>query len=273
MSELEKTKLKDLFFNLFEFPSVLFLSESQAIISALQKTSAVIVNIGEENTFITTFLHGFSNIMARDIFPIAGKDLTNYLLNLLLTEKGSGKAVYIDNIIAKEIKEKLSLCVLDTEGEIRRIKDGFTKYNSRVDLPDGSSLEISSERFQIVEPLFNPLIIHLDYIGLPEAVARLIKTWDREDWIELLPNIILAGGGSLIPGLEKRLQFEISKHFSDKLKDQIKVLAVSGRENMGWVGASILWAQGKLSKGWEQNPNVSEKESNLENNNQSQSKD
>ena len=104
MSELEKTKIVDMFFNLFEFPSLLFLSESQGIISTFRKSSGVIVSMGEENTYITTFLHGFSNILARDTYPIAGKDITNYLFNLLITRIGSGKSIYLDKIITKEIK-------------------------------------------------------------------------------------------------------------------------------------------------------------------------
>ncbi|MFX1377016.1 MAG: hypothetical protein ACFFA0_14520 [Promethearchaeota archaeon] len=264
MSELEKTKIMDMFFNLFEFPSLLFLSESQGIISTFRKSSGVIVSMGEENTYITTFLHGFSNILARDTYPIAGKDITNYLFNLLITRIGSGKSIYLDKIITKEIKEKLSLCILDPEGEIKRIKDGFTKYKSNIDLPDGSSLEINSERFLITEPLFNPSKIHIDYIGLPEAISKVVRTWERENWEELLSNIILAGGGSLIPGLEKRLKREISKFFSDRLKEKINILAVSGRENISWVGASVLWAQGKLKKEWKQNPRFSEGEEETE---------
>jgi len=258
MPELEKTKLKDIFFNVFDFPEILFLSESQGIISTFQKTSGIIVNIGEENTYFSTFLHGFSNAMARDTFPIAGKDLTNYLLNLLLAQISHGKSIFLDNRTTKEIKEKFSLCVLNAEEEIERIKNGFTKYNSSIDLPDGTSLGISSERFIISEPLFNPNLIHIDYIGLPEAISKVIRVWERENWQELLSNIILAGGGSLIPGLEQRLKIEISKFFSEKLRDSINILAVSGRENVSWIGASVLWAQGKLSKGWETNPKSSE---------------
>lgn len=254
ISELEKTKLREVFFNIFKFPTILFLIDSQGIMAALQKTSAVIVNMGEVNTYITSFLHGFTNIMARDTFPIAGKDLTNYFLNLLLLQRGSGKIEYLDHFMVKEFKDKLSMCILDPEGEIKRIKDGFTKYDSLIELPDGSKLKINSERFQIVEPLFDPSITHIDYIGLPEAIAKIIRTWEREDWEELLSNIILAGGGSLIPGLENKITQEISGFFSDKLKNEIKVLAASGRDNISWVGASVLWAQGKLSKGWEKNP-------------------
>jgi len=264
MSELEQTKLRDIFFNVFEFPALLFIPDSQGMLAVLQKPSAVIVNMGESNTYITTFLHGFTNIMARDTFPISGKDLTSALLKMLL--KGVGKNVYLDKMIAKEIKEKLSVCVLNPEEEVKRIKDGLTKFKSSVDLPDGSKLEINSERFQLVEPLFDPSIIHIDYIGLPEAIAKVIRTWDREDWVELLPNILLVGGGSLIPGLEKRLQIEISKFFSERIRNKITVSATSGRDTMGWVGISVLWAQSKLTKGWEYNPKTSAEEESLENN-------
>ncbi|MEE9378677.1 MAG: hypothetical protein V3V33_11665 [Candidatus Lokiarchaeia archaeon] len=270
ISELERTKLQDIFFNVFDFPSLLFLPESQGILATLRKTSGVVINMGEANTSISTFLHGFSNAMARDIYPITGKDLTNYLLNLILKRKGSGKTEYLDKIMAKEIKDKLSLCILNSDEEIKRIKDGLTKYDRNIDLPDGSSLQINTERFMLVEPLFNPSLLHIDYLGLPEAISKVIKFWDRENWEIILPNIIIVGGGSLIPGLEIRLKYEIIKQFSERLKNKINVITVSGRENISWIGSSVLWAQGKLNKGWIQNPNqeTTEQVQNMEDSNQ-----
>ncbi len=256
ISDLEKSKLQELFFNMLNFPSLLFLHESQAVLSTLQKSSGVVLNMGESNTYISTIFHGFTNIMARDVFPIAGKDITKYFLNLILTRIGAKKSIYIDNSIAKEIKEKLSLCVLDPKEEQKRVKEGLTKYDRIVDLPDGSNLKVNLERFLLTEPLFNPRLAHVDYIGLAEAVSKVIKTWERENWEELIPNIILSGGGSLIPGLDQRLKVELQVFFSEKLKNKIKVIAASGRDNMGWIGASILYSKEKLNKGWIENPNL-----------------
>lgn len=253
-TELEKVKLQDFFFNQLNFPKLLFLSESQAIISALQKENGVIINIGESNSYISAIFHGFTNIMAQDVFPIAGKDLTNYFLNMILTGVGSEKKLYLDKWFAKEVKEKVSLCVLNSDGENKRIKEGLRSYNQIVKLPDGTSLNVNSERFMLSEPLFNPRIIHVDYIGLPEAVAKMIKVWNRENWEELLPNIILSGGSCLIPGLKDRLKSELTNHFSDKLKDKINVITVSGLENMSWIGASVLYTKNQLIKGWIDNP-------------------
>ncbi|MHA1679237.1 MAG: hypothetical protein ACTSW3_10785, partial [Promethearchaeota archaeon] len=95
-----------------------------------------------------------------------------------------------------------------------------------------------------------------DFMSLDEIIAKVVKTWEMENWGELLSNIILSGGGSLIPGLNERLRLEVHKHFSEKLKPLIKVISVSGRENMSWIGASILSSKGELKKGWIMNPNL-----------------
>ena len=249
-TELEKNRLRQIFFGVFNFPELLFLSESQAILSTLQKTSGVIVNMGESNTYISTIFHGFTNIMARDSFPIAGYDITNYFLNSILTKK---KEIFLEKWLAKEIKEKTSLCVLNPKEEIKQIKKGFTNYDQIINFPDGNSMEINYERFMLAEPFFDPRIIHIDYIGIGEAIANVIKTWDRENWEELISNIILSGGGSLIPGLKERLAIEMTDYFSDKIKSNIKVIAVPGRENMAWLGGSVLYSKNNL-KGWVENP-------------------
>lgn len=254
LSDMEKAKLQHIFFKILKFPSILFLSESQAILSTLQKTTGVVVNLGESYSYISTIFHGFTNIMARDVFPIAGKELTDYLSSMLISKKGTGKGLYLDKWITKDIKEKTCLSVLDPENERKRVKEGLSKYNQIINLPDGSNLEINSERFLVTEPIFEPKIIHVDYIGIGEAIANVIKSWDRENWEELIPNIILAGGTSLIPDLNAKLTLEIQKHFPDKLLPLIKVFAVSGREHMAWIGASILYSKNQLGKGWILNP-------------------
>jgi len=255
-SELDKTKLQEIFFNSLNFPYILFIPETQAILSTLQKTSGVIVSIGESYTYISTIFHGFTNIMARDMFPITGTDITKYFLNLILSKTSANKNVYLDKAIAKEIKERISLCVLDPNGEKKRVKEGLTKYDRVVNLPDGSQLNLNSERFLLSEPLFDPKIIHIDYMSIAEAISKVVKSWDRENWEELISNVVLSGGSSLISGLSERLELELQKHFSEKLKPKIKVVAASGRENMGWIGASVLYSKDQVKKGWIHNPNL-----------------
>jgi actin-related protein len=190
--------------------------------------------------------------MARDSFPIAGNDITNYFLNLILNKQ---KDIFLEKWLVKEIKEKTSLCVLKYKDELKQIKKGFTNYDQIINFPDGNSIEINYERFMLTEPFFDPKLIHMDYIGIGEVIANVIKTWDRENWEELIANIILSGGGSLIPGLKERLANEMTGYFSDKIKSKIKVIAVPGRENMAWLGGSVLYSKNQL-KGWIENPKI-----------------
>lgn len=254
MTDMEKAKIKKILFNEYHFPYLVFLSERKAILSTLNKTSGVIINIGESNTYISTILHGFTNIMARDIFPISGETLTEYFLNLILQGKGSKTNVYLDKWLAKEMKEKTALCVLNYDYELKKVKEGLTKYDRNINLPDNSTIKINAERVKVSEPLFNPKLIHIDYPGLAESIANVIKFWDRENWAELLGNVVLSGGGSLISGIKERLKKELKQHFSSKLQPAIKIIAVSGRDTMAWIGASILFMKDKLEEGWIKNP-------------------
>ena len=250
MTELEKSKFQQIFLNELNFPYLLFLPESQAILQTLQKTTGVVVNIGESHTYISSIFHGFTNIMARDVFPVAGKDLTNHLINLIITKKASTINLYLEKWLAKEIKEKTALCVLKPEAEIESIRQGFTNYDQEINFPDGSNLGINLERFMLTEPFFDPKLIRIDYMGLPEAISKVIQSWDRENWEELIANIILSGAGSLIPGLKERLKMEIMKYFSEKISQKVGIIAAAGRENMSWLGASILHSKNELQEGW-----------------------
>ncbi len=253
LSDLEKNQFKELFFTQLNFPFILFLPSDKAILSTLNTVDGVIVDIGAENTYVSSIFHGFINPMAKETLPIGGFHLTKYLLDLIVKKKGTDKNFFFDIWMAKEIKEKMALCVLNPKEEMDKIKNGLTKYDKKIKLPNQNQFTINSERFQLVEPLFNPQLIHLDYEGLTSSIIKSIKFWERDHWPQLISNIILAGGTSKIPGLKKRLIMEMRDYFSENLGKKIRVIAPEDREIMAWIGASLLSAQGKLEK-WIKNP-------------------
>ncbi len=249
MSDLEKDKYKKIFFERLKFPSLLFLPSDMAILTTLNKVDGVIVNIGAKNTYISSVYHGFTDSMAKDSVPIGGRELTNYFLNMILTGKGANKNFFFDFWMAKKIKEEMALCVLHPKQERNKIQEDFIEYDKIIHLPNKYSFKINFERFMLVEPLFNPQLIHIDHRNIIESIVKTVKFWEREQRPELLSNIIISGGSSQIPGLKKRIEFELKKHFADKLEPVIKVISPQSRENMAWIGASILSSQGKLKEG------------------------
>ncbi|TXT65695.1 MAG: Actin-like protein [Promethearchaeota archaeon] len=255
MTDLDKDKFKKIFFETLNFPSILFLPAEMAILTTLNKIDGVIVNIGEKNTYVYSVYRGFTDPMAKDRIPIGGRELTNYFLNMVITGKGANKNFFFDYWMAKKIKEEHALCVLHPKKERDKIKEDLAQYDRTIELPNKYSFTINFERFMLVEPLFNPRIIHVEHRNIVESIVKTIKFWEREQRAELLSNIILAGGSSKIPGMKERIRSELTKHFSEKLEPQIKIITPKNRDIMAWVGASILSSQGKLKKGIE-NPNL-----------------
>ena len=255
LSDLEKKEYKDLFFEKLNFPFLLFLPSDKAILSTLKTVDGVIVDIGAENTYISSVYHGFINPMAKETFPIGGSHLTKFFLDLVLKRKQVDQNLFFDIWMAKKFKEETALCVLNPDKERGKIKDGATNYDKIIKLPNQKQFKINYERFMLVEPLFNPQMINLDYENIIQKIINSIKFWERENWESLLKNIILTGGTSKISGLKKRLKLEIKQHFSQHLGKKITIIAPKDRVIMAWVGASLLAAQDKLEK-WIKNPSL-----------------
>ncbi|TFF98232.1 MAG: hypothetical protein EU547_02100 [Promethearchaeota archaeon] len=253
LTEIEKKEYKDLFFNQLNFPFLLFLPSDKAILSTLNTVDGIIVDMGAKNIYISSVYHGFINPTAKEILPIGGFHLTKYFLDLILKRKSIDEKFFFNIWMAQELKEDLAICVLKPSEEKTKIKNGLTKYDQSITLPNQNQFIINYERFMLVEPLFDPTLINLDYENLINKIVKSIKFWERENWQDLISNIILTGGTSKISGLKKRLTMEIKKHFSDALKPKINVITPKDRVIIAWVGASLLSAQDKLEK-WIKNP-------------------
>jgi len=71
-------------------------------------------------------------------------------------------------------------------------------------------LDVTRERFKAAEGLFKPSFLGVQSVGLHQGVFNsLAKITDVELRTQLCANIVLAGGGTLFPGLAQRLQHEV----------------------------------------------------------------
>lgn len=66
-------------------------------------------------------------------------------------------------------------------------------------------LELSHDRFQLHETLFNPGLIGLEQCSLSELVVEAIKGTDENIQPLFFANVILIGGMAALPGLRERL--------------------------------------------------------------------
>ncbi len=91
----------------------------------------------------------------------------------------------------------------------------------------------------------SPTSISLNAVcSLTDLIVNSILACDVDQRPVLLANIVIVGGGSLIPGLVDRINFEVSTRFpSTKLKIHAPGSTVE-RKYSAWLGGSILGSLG-----------------------------
>ncbi|XP_022794420.1 actin-100-like [Stylophora pistillata] len=172
---------------------------------------------------------------------IGGQSLTNNLQKLLRDNKGHNFNSSSGWQIVNKMKENMAYVAQDYPRELHQYKtsDTLTRYYM---LPDGQSVDISSEMITTAEPLFNPetLLGADDTVASQFPIHKLVNNAFRRCSPELQSvmsrNVVLSGGTTLMRGLVPRLERELSK-INPKIRT---VSAPDNRRYSAWIGGSIL---------------------------------
>ena len=122
-------------------------------------------------------------------------------------------------------------------------------------LPDGNIIIVGEESTSAPELMFKPELAKKNYSGLHELIYQSLMKCEEQYRSRLLGNIVLTGGNSMLPGLDKRIQSELSKMLPNQVS--VRVNAQNGRDNFTWKGGvhlcsltsfQGLWLRNLLSK-------------------------
>merc|ERR1712226_1482292 len=133
---------------------------------------------------------------------------------------------YNDNLAINLMKEEVCFIAEDFEAEFETI--GTISYDTML----GETYLLGEVRFVGPELLFQPSLWGIEGLGLTEAITAAIEGSDNTVKADLLSNIVLGGGNTLLKGLEERIIADLTK----KGKSKVKVVALEGRENSAFVG-------------------------------------
>jgi len=87
-------------------------------------------------------------------------------------------------------------------------------------------------------------------VTLPTLVLQSLAKCDIDCRRELLANIVLVGGGSLLSGLPQRLQKELEDLLPLALRPKVIVRPAIERRFSSWIGGSILGICGSFQQVW-----------------------
>ncbi|XP_062400875.1 actin-like [Sardina pilchardus] len=137
-------------------------------------------------------------------------------------------------VVSEEVQRQSVYVSQDFERELHQGSE-VTEYR----LPDGTSVALGDERFRCAELLFCPSLAALPQPGAHilalSSVAACAPQWPQE---ELLANVVLSGGTTLLPGFPERLQAELARLAPrDAL---VRVHSGAHRHVAAWLGGSVM---------------------------------
>lgn len=178
--------------------------------------TGVVCDSGDGVTHVVPVYEGFALPHITQRIDVAGRDITRYLIKLLLL-RGYAFNRTADFETVRQIKEKLCYVGHDLDLE-NRLAQETTVLVQPYKLPDGRIIKVGRERFMAPEALFDPSLIDVDGQGMSSALFKTINGADLDIRQSLYNHIVLSGGTTMYPGLPSRLEKDVKQFYRKNAK-------------------------------------------------------
>jgi actin len=203
--QLERTV--QIMFETFNVPAVAIVSAAVAALAASGRVTGVVLAIGDTETIAVPVCNGQAVRHAIRTLGLGGRLLVDYFMKIN-TERGYSFTTTSERDVVRDMLAKLAFVSHDFEASLQQAAASPAAFERSYELPDGQVITIGNECFRVAEVLFAPFMLGFEAEGIHELVFGAILACDHDLQVELFANVVLAGGTSLIPGLDKRLQKE-----------------------------------------------------------------
>jgi len=253
-SKQNREKMAEIMFESFKVPAMYCSIQAVLSLYSSGRTTGCVLDSGDGVSHTVPVYDGYSLPHAIKRLDIAGRDLTDYLVKLLM-ERGYTLTTTAEREIVREMKEKHTYVALDFDAEMEQASSNDTLEQSYT-LPDGNQVVIGSERFRCPEVLFQPSLVGKedtiagggDIGGIHGCLYASIMDCDVDLRKELFGNIVLSGGTTMFPGIAERLGKELTTRVPARIR--VTVVAPPERKYSVWIGGSILASLNTFQQMW-----------------------
>uniref|UniRef100_A0AAQ4QC44 Zgc:101810 n=1 Tax=Gasterosteus aculeatus aculeatus TaxID=481459 RepID=A0AAQ4QC44_GASAC len=272
-----REKIAEVMFEKYRFHGIYVAIQAVLTLYAQGLLTGVVLDSGDGVTHICPVYEGFSLPHLTRRLDIAGRDITRYLIKLLLL-RGYAFNHTADFETVRMLKEELCYVGYNVEQE-QRLALETTYLVETFTLPDGRQVRVGGERFGAPEALFQPHLVNVEGAGVAELLFNTIQAADidlrseppphthththTQDSLSESPvyllcflcradfykHIVLSGGTTMYPGLPSRLEREIKQLYLERVLDgdteklskfRIRIEDPPRRKHMVFLGGAVL---------------------------------
>ncbi|KAL6058307.1 Actin, aortic smooth muscle [Balamuthia mandrillaris] len=207
-----REKMVQLMFETFEVPATYVASQPLLVMMAEDVSTGLSLCIGDGVLQAMPLYEHYILEHGTRRKDLAGSALTDFLRELLLERGHDHTSTTAEREVIREIKERMCYVALDFEAEMSKAAMTIECEKS-YELPDGQVITLGNERFRCAEPLFQPnKLLDTDMLtdGVHKIVYDAVMQCPIDTRKDLLSNIVVAGGTSMLPGFEERLVKELT---------------------------------------------------------------
>jgi actin-related protein len=199
-----------------------------------QRTTGIVLDTDEGVSYSVPIYEGYALPHAIIRLDLAERDL-----DLLMQKRLSSRGVSVDLTTAAELVDTLGYIADDFEEAMQSGGQGAATHRG---------VTIDTERFAVPEALFQPYFLGMQSAGIHETVYNSIMKCDVDIRKELYANTVIAGRGSMFPGIAERLHKEIGALAPPTIK--IRVIAAPDRDVIVWKGGDALASLDAFQQMW-----------------------
>lgn len=240
----DREKTTEIMFETFGVRRFYLALQAVLALYASGRTTGVVLDIGTGVSHTVPVYSGYSVPRAVLRNNLAGRDLTNYMCEIMMDE-GVSLTTSADREIGNQMKENACYCAMDFDAEMKDFKDDMD-----FEMPDGQEVKIKDQRIRCPELMFNPMEMDgREMPGVQDLIKKTIERCEMDIRKDLWSSIVLSGGSTMFKNFPQRLEAECNRVKPGEAID-VKIIAVPERQISVFIGAALLTGLSTFDDMW-----------------------